>query len=418
MSEFSDLNETDASNTLFSGVNVAEGCPPGNVNNWMRAFAGATRRWFKSSLFRLRDGTDQTKLLAFDLSGIATGTTRTLKVPNADGTIYTDASPMSGYRNKIINGDFERSERGGPFTTAGYTLDRWKYVPGSGASNTIQRSNAASGELRNIGRYSLLWARSVAGSATSALQQFIEGVHTLSDGKVTVTIWANANADTEIQISLQQFFGSGGSPSSTVAATVAAGSNQVLSLTTVMRKFNVVFDVPSISGKTLGDNDNDALVLNISRTHTAPNPTTTIRLRHVSLVEGDATGEADPFSPRHPQQELALCQRYLRTFGGMSASEHICIGQAISAATANFDVSLPTEMRTTPSLTVLLAGNWRASDDDGSALVIQSMSLGTGSTARSVMITANVNASPLTAGQATRLFAGSIDARLWLDAEL
>lgn len=30
----------------------------------------------------------------------------------------------------------------------------------------------------------------------------------------------------------------------------------------------------------------------------------------VSLVEGDATSETDPFSPRHIQQELALCQRY------------------------------------------------------------------------------------------------------------
>lgn len=220
------------------------------------------------------------------------------------------AGVLAGFRNKIINGDFEITQRGGPFTSAGYTLDRWKLVPGSGSTNSIQRINTASGELRNIGPYSLLWARAVAGSGTSALQQYIEGVHTLSDGKVTVTLWANANAATELQISLQQYFGTGGSPSSTVAAIVAAGSNQVLSLTATMQKFNVVFDVPSITGKTLGADGNDALVLNISRLHTSTNPTTTVRIRRVSLVEGNATAESDPFSPRHIQQELALCQRY------------------------------------------------------------------------------------------------------------
>lgn len=35
-----------------------------------------------------------------------------------------------------------------------------------------------------------------------------------------------------------------------------------------------------------------------------------LEIAHVSLVEGDARSEDDPFSPRHIQQELALCQRY------------------------------------------------------------------------------------------------------------
>src|SRR5690606_9085364 len=33
-------------------------------------------------------------------------------------------------------------------------------------------------------------------------------------------------------------------------------------------------------------------------------------LARVSLIAGDATAEADPFSPRLLQQEIALCQRY------------------------------------------------------------------------------------------------------------
>lgn len=91
--EISDYNETDASNVDITGIDVQENVmrPPA-VNNAFRALQGALKRWFKASLFRLRDGTDQTKLLAFDLSGITTATTRTLTMPDASGTIALPAS--------------------------------------------------------------------------------------------------------------------------------------------------------------------------------------------------------------------------------------------------------------------------------------------------------------------------------------
>lgn len=36
---FSDYSTTPASNTTIGGVNIAEGCPPGNVNNAIRQLA-------------------------------------------------------------------------------------------------------------------------------------------------------------------------------------------------------------------------------------------------------------------------------------------------------------------------------------------------------------------------------------------
>lgn len=49
---------------------------------WTRL--GNTPYYFSSSNFRIQDGTDNTKQIAYDLTAIATGTTRTITVPNRD----------------------------------------------------------------------------------------------------------------------------------------------------------------------------------------------------------------------------------------------------------------------------------------------------------------------------------------------
>lgn len=87
-SEISDLSETDSSNTTISDYstdgNIANMSTTDNV---FQAILGMLKRWFKTSLFRLRDGTDQTKLLAFNLANITTATTRTLTAPNRSGLL-------------------------------------------------------------------------------------------------------------------------------------------------------------------------------------------------------------------------------------------------------------------------------------------------------------------------------------------
>ncbi len=49
--------------------------------------AGGGGTVFDDDIFRVQDQTDNSKKLAFELSGVATSTTRTLTVPNADGTV-------------------------------------------------------------------------------------------------------------------------------------------------------------------------------------------------------------------------------------------------------------------------------------------------------------------------------------------
>lgn len=57
----------------------------GNLNDWK--YAGTFSDLYRDANFRILNNTDVTKELAFDVSGVATGTTRTLTVPNESGSI-------------------------------------------------------------------------------------------------------------------------------------------------------------------------------------------------------------------------------------------------------------------------------------------------------------------------------------------
>ena len=66
---------------------------------------------FSDSTFRIQDNDDAAKQLAFEVSGIATGQTKTITMPNADvnlGTMSsvatTDFNDLSGTRNRIVGG--------------------------------------------------------------------------------------------------------------------------------------------------------------------------------------------------------------------------------------------------------------------------------------------------------------------------
>lgn len=93
MTELTDLNDTDALNTAVTGQST-EGntANMGGMDNLFQATLGMLSRFRNANIFRLRDNTDKTKLLAFDLSGLTTATTRTLKVPNQSGTMAVAAA--------------------------------------------------------------------------------------------------------------------------------------------------------------------------------------------------------------------------------------------------------------------------------------------------------------------------------------
>ena len=185
---------------------------------------------------------------------------------NARWELLADPTVMGALKNRLINGDFEYWERGLSFapvsSTGDYNADRWlstfiTYTP------TISRATFSLGQTDvpdNPKRYIQVTDSGITGVAGSVmiLSQCIESALTLSGDSATLSLWGKADTDREIYVELAQSFGTGGSPSAQVNI---AGT--ILSLTSSWQKFSHTFTIPSISGKTLGSNNNDYLSLNI-----------------------------------------------------------------------------------------------------------------------------------------------------------
>lgn len=253
---------------------------------------------------------------------------------------------LSGFRNKVINPSFDIWQRGnGPFTT-GYCADRWSVVFGTGASTSVTRSNfVPTDSVPFVDKYCLNWARTVAGSASSFVGQKIEGVRTLAGKKVTLTLWASANAAITLRPYLQQNFGTGGSPSAIVwNSPTSTPQNLVFAGDGVMRKFSFTFDLPKITSKTLGTNNDDVLWLLLEWQSAEPNGTVT--LSHVSLVEGDARTEVDPIAARSLAEENALCDRYYQLHEGT----FFAFAGSGTASVRRYQLSFRSTMRGIPNV--------------------------------------------------------------------
>lgn len=252
---------------------------------------------------------------------------------------------LAGHRNKIINGDFDICQRALSQTTAGYgSDDRWDNSnAGTTKTHSIQAftlgQTSVPGEPKNFSRTVVT---SVAGANNYCNKiQRVEGVRSLAGRRVTLTFYAKADAAKNIAVELLQWFGSGGSPSDQVSFGITT-----CALTPGWKRFDIVVDVPPIAGKTIGTSGTDHLgvvfwleagsSLN-ARTNNLGQQSGTFDIAHVSLVEGDAAAEGDPLSPRHPQQELALCQRYFeRGANGIDVYE---VAGGNSRLTVNYKVS-------------------------------------------------------------------------------
>jgi hypothetical protein len=279
----------------------------------------------------------------------------------ADGTITTDdilASDVknlkSGRKNLIINGGFDVWQRGtsGFSSNDTYTADRWKLNLSGGTGSIAQSAfTVGQADVPNNPKY-YLDLDITAGNDNTGINHRIEDVASCAGQTVTVSFYAKgANPGGGVTyVHLGQNFGSGGS--ATVDTTA-----QSFTLTGTWQRFTFQFDVPSITGKTIGSSS--FLWLLIGQKTDTSTSAWNMDIANVQLELGSV---ATDFEHRSYGEELALCQRYYQKVSGTFSM----IGSRWS--TVHFcSYHMPVTMRELPTFLVSTANAFQVFGSNTSA---------------------------------------------------
>jgi hypothetical protein len=294
----------------------------------------------------------------------------------------TNVTPNPTSPNYIINGAFDIWQRGTSFTQAdGFAADRWRLrsnvaVP---TALSMSRQTFTPAELNALGfgdaRFFVRQTVTTHGSGTVVgFEHRLEDVTTLAGQTVTVSFWAKAETSRNLDVFLQQNFGSGGS--STVTTTI-----QQVAATTSWQRFTRTFTLSSISGLTIGTNS----FLSLSIRNATSTNGHVLDLWGVQLEAGSV---ATPFrrNANSIQGELAACQRYYYRIQPGVVNAIVSLGFANSTTATRMQTRFPVTMRVNPTA-IDFAGLYLS---DGVNAFTTLSSIANASTNNSGVVTINV----------------------------
>ena len=256
--------------------------------------------------------------------------------------------------NRIINGAFDFWQRGTSFTANAYGADRWSQDL-SGGTVTMSRQAFTLGDTLGSNSPTYFLRQTVSGQSTSSqyalITQPVEGVRSYAGQTITVLGWARRSSGSgNMAVEVGQVFGTGGSPSAAVNVT-----GQTVTLTSSFAPFALTFNVPSITGKTLGTTNNDYFRVLFwtsagsdynARSNSLGIQTIGVDLWGIHIKQGTHTTSAvDLYRQPELGPELARCQRYYYQDAGVGVDAH-----AVSAAIATGTYYLPVTMRVVPTI--------------------------------------------------------------------
>jgi hypothetical protein len=266
--------------------------------------------------------------------------------------------PRDVGRNVLHNSLFNVQQRGaGGFTTdAAYTADRWQqwFIGGSLSTSVNAATDAFRAQVNDeaftFHLYSTFTGTAGAGDL-AIVQQNTESVRRLGGKTVTVSFWA-AGAALKLGVSLDQNFGTGGSPSARVN-----GTGQSVSLSGTFARYSLTFAIPGTAGKTLGTAGNDmtqvTFWLSAGSSFAARSGTVGVQSGSIALwgVQLEIGSVATPLEKPDPQQDLAKCQRFYQT------NVFLSVGYGLVSATIAQMMLLPVTMRAAPTVTPTTSTN-------------------------------------------------------------
>lgn len=308
------------------------------------------------------------------------------------GLTTINSGPLAGFRNAIINGNFDIWQRGTSFSPSAssnsYAADRWMCFNPSGAAVTISQQAFTAGQTLVPGEptYFLRQAQTTGGVDPS-MNQRIEDVRNFAGQNLTLSFYAKVASGTlPLELLIDQNFGSGGS-----AHVLTVGATKTI--TTAFQKFSLTVAVPSVTGKTIGAGSYLQIEFR--------GPDATIYTLDLARVQVEPGSTASLFETRPLAVELAMCQRYFYAIVSTGAAL-LATGMAISGTAAKFVMPLLVTPRVPFSaITLSATADFSVMKSDGTAATTTALTFNS-STPNAVGLDATV-AAGLTAGQAAIL---------------
>ena len=176
--------------------------------------------------------------------------TRALSTAQTQQNVGGATPPFVAGKNKIANGDFALNTRNlTTFSANVYGFDRWYYDASGGTATVTPQVFAPGNTIPGYEPTNYLRMATTGHSAVSdytVLAQKLDDVRILAGQTVTISFWAKAASGTpKVGVSFDQFFGTGGS-------SAVTGSGQSTTISTTWQRYSLTFNLPSISGKTIG----------------------------------------------------------------------------------------------------------------------------------------------------------------------
>ena len=248
----------------------------------------------------------------------------------------SNGGPLAGFRNRIINGNFDFWQRGTSTTTTGntYLADRWVSAYSTGGTVSQETSSLPTGS-----RYA--W-KFVASASNSFLQmgQQIEYGNCIDLQNTTVTISFMARAVTATAGSTALIF-----RTRTIAGVdgscIFSGTNvdSTFTLTTSWTRYTVTRTLPATFGSL-------SLEFALS-SHVSGDG---IMLAQVQIEPGPV---ATPFEQRPIGTELSLCQRYYENGGVVRGAPYV---RPAGVSTSDPNCFATVQFRVTKRVSPTMAG--------------------------------------------------------------
>lgn len=319
---------------------------------------------------------------AIQLTKLSAGTIDTAYDPAATPTnleerisqILATAARAGG--NQLTNPGFEIWQRGvGPFTTSVYGPDRWLLAI-AGAMTVTQEST-----IVDIGStYSAKVVFTYA--ASSLVYQRLENPNRFRSRTITFTARVRANAPNAVRLVIR---GAVGGDASSGYHT-GGGAFETLSCTMAVNAAETSLDIFFVFDDSV-----------------------TAYLDNAAVVEGSSAR----YSPLHPHEDMARCQRYYQIItAGLSGPQ--IAGVAYDVNSMYVTQPLPVEMGGTPTLLVSSGGHFTVTSGSPGSKLVSTIEIGR-TNSHSMALDVGMAANPFAVGDAAVMFANNASASIALE---